>query len=208
MPPPPPTYEESASTYRGLENHDKSDARDNAWSIQEEVGLSRTQHVASVAAGVESRVRARARQGLSTSKIALLPSGQSAGREGQLVGFPDGETPIIVQLEGQLNSVEFWWQDVAVEELRRQLRTAVGHEDSGLDYQPPIVDVREKPAAKKTSFFSRKESKMMAARLTEPVKAVTTVDVALEDLFFRTETDLGLFETVRAQALMVAIDLR
>lgn len=95
-----------------------------------------------------------------------------------------------------------------MEELRRQLRTAVGHEDSGLDYQPPIVDVREKPAAKKTSFFSRKESKMAAPRLTEPVKAVTTVDVALEDLFFRTETDLGLFETVRAQALMVAIDLR
>lgn len=125
----------------------------------------------------------------------------AAGHDGQLVGFPGGDLPVIIHLEGQLNSVEFWSQETAIVELRHQLQAVAGHSD--LDQQEPVV----KEPARKSSFFKRRPPKAAAPKHIEPVRSSTRADVLLDDIFFRTETELGLYETVRAQVVMVTIDL-
>lgn len=74
----PPTYEESASAYEYQQVGDsKGDSKvPHKFSIREEVGLSRTQHVAALVSKLLPQVRERARQGLSKSTLLLIPSNQ------------------------------------------------------------------------------------------------------------------------------------
>ena len=72
----PPSYEEST-----LENTIQSDWKSDSkvpqrFSIREEVGASRSQHVAAIVAKLLPHIRDRAKQGLSKSTLLLLPSNQ------------------------------------------------------------------------------------------------------------------------------------
>lgn len=73
----PPSYEESTSEAGGTFDDSKTDPEaPQRLSIREEVGVSRSQHVAAIVASLLPQIRERAKNGLSKSTIALLPSNQ------------------------------------------------------------------------------------------------------------------------------------
>lgn len=73
----PPSYEESASNAKHHNDDIPTDAKTpQRFSIREEVGVSRTQHVAALVSKLFPQIRSRAKQGLSKSNILLLPSNQ------------------------------------------------------------------------------------------------------------------------------------
>ena len=79
----PPSYEESASGYgNSVEFDSKPDPKGpQRFSIREEVGASRSQHVAALVSKLLPQIRDRARNGLSKSMLMLLPSNQGSSEE-------------------------------------------------------------------------------------------------------------------------------
>ena len=72
----PPSYEEVTSGV-AISTERKVDRKPpQPWNIREQVGLSRTQHVASIVAQVGDHIRERALQGLSKTTMVLIPSDQ------------------------------------------------------------------------------------------------------------------------------------
>lgn len=125
------------------------------------------------------------------------------------MGFPDNEVPTIIQFEGSQNGTQFWQQDEVLYELRVQLRNAVsdGMPIEGMR-QHPVVALQP-PPPQKSSWFGRKSSKA-AVPVREEVPAVwpVTVDVHLDEVHFRSETEYGLYETLRAKVVMAVVDVR
>lgn len=72
----PPSYEESTSGTRKSFEQKGDRKTPQAWSIREQVGLSRTQHVASIVSQFTTHIRERAEQGLSKTTLVLIPSDQ------------------------------------------------------------------------------------------------------------------------------------
>ena len=72
----PPSYEESTSGVRRLSDHKGDPKIDQQWSIREQVGLSRTQNVASIVSQIVEHTRERATQGLSKTTLVFVPSDQ------------------------------------------------------------------------------------------------------------------------------------
>lgn len=124
------------------------------------------------------------------------------------MGFPDDEVPTIIQFEGSQNGTQFWQQDEVLYELRVQLRNAVS---DGMPVermrQDPVVALPP-PPPQKSSWFGRKSSK--AAVPVREVRAAcpVTVDVHLDEVHFRSETEYGLYETLRAKVVMAIVDVR
>ncbi|KAK5119446.1 hypothetical protein LTR85_007546 [Meristemomyces frigidus] len=205
----PPSYEESAADYSQAVSDEKSGSKGlQYFSLRDEVGTSRSQHVAALVSKLLPQVRERARSGLSRSALLLLPSNKDCGRRGQLVGFPEDELPILIQLEGHHDSLEFWMQQEALDLLREQMLAAVS---DGVPTRPAeaALPTRE-PLQTKQSFFGRKASKVAEAKASaKPVPLPpVTVQVLLDEVHFRTETEYGLFETVRGRAVVVSVVVR
>jgi hypothetical protein len=76
----PPTYDESTleeSRQYDEKNVSKDERGPRIFSIREEVGQSRSQHVNLLISKLLPHIRERAKQGLSRTRLLLLPSGQS-----------------------------------------------------------------------------------------------------------------------------------
>lgn len=73
----PPSYEESTSGDRKSTEQKGDRKTPQPWDIREQVGLSRSQHVASIVAQIGDHIRERALQGLSKTTMVLIPSDQS-----------------------------------------------------------------------------------------------------------------------------------
>jgi hypothetical protein len=72
----PPSYEESTFYGQSFGN-EKTDSKGlKRFSIREEVGASRSQHVAALVEKVLPEIRERAKSGLSKTTLLLLPSDQ------------------------------------------------------------------------------------------------------------------------------------
>lgn len=131
-----------------------------------------------------------------------------ASRKGQLVGFPADETPVLIQLEGRQDTLEFWMQQQAIDELKTQLVVAIS--DSMPTVIEPLPERSTPPPAAKSSFWSRKqrasEAKLGSAHRVE--KPPVSVDVLLDEVHFRTETEFGLYETLRGRCIMIEVDVR
>ena len=118
----------------------------------------------------------------------------------------------MIQFEGSQNGTQFWQQDEVLYELRMQLHNAVSdgipvermrqHAEAMILPQPP-------PPAQKTSWFGRKSSKAtVPVREQVSVVSPVTVEVHLDEVHFRSETEYGLYETLRAKVVMAVIDVR
>nr|POE48019.1 hypothetical protein CFP56_01347 [Quercus suber] len=205
----PPPYVEDESSMNYSENNPEAKGIGAAqrFSIREEVGTSRSQHVAAIVAKLVPRVRERARAGLSKSTLLLLPSNQDSTRRGRLVGFDEDEPPIIVQLESPQDHMEFWAQEPALATLREQFLAAIYSE-------VPVLPESVKPAlaqsstTSKSSWLSRKPSKVPDKPLPVPVvKPPVTVKVLLDEAHFRSETEYGLYQTLRGPCVLVVIEV-
>lgn len=61
----------------------------------------------------------------------------------------------------------------------------------------------------KSSFWSRKQSKAPEPRpVAKQSEPPVTVDVEMDQVNFRTETEYGLYETIRGRAVLVTVDVR
>lgn len=128
------------------------------------------------------------------------------------MGFPDDTPPAMIHFEGRQNSTQFWSQDEALSELKVQLWRAVS---DGMPAEP----VREPPREpvptplppKKSSWFGRKSSKVpetVQETRALPAPSPATVDVQLDEAHFRSETEYGLYETLRARVVVATVDVR
>jgi len=135
-----------------------------------------------------------------------------ANRKGTAVGFPDDEVPTIIQFEGSQNGTQFWQQDEVLYELKVQLHNAVSDgipAERMRQHAEAIALPPPPPPPQKTSWFGRKSSKA-AVPVREEVSVVSpvTVEVHLDEVHFRSETEYGLYETLRAKVVMAVIDVR
>ncbi|KAK6430718.1 hypothetical protein LTR95_013124 [Oleoguttula sp. CCFEE 5521] len=206
---PPPSYDEGLEVAHNCSNnkHMHDEKRANVWNIRAQVGLSRSQHVAQVVCQITEHVRARAMQGLSRTTLAMLPSDQDASRTGTLVGFPDNEVLVIIQFEGQQYSMQFWSQSEALAELRTQLYNEVS---DGVPHAQLEVALPSRPTApvQKGSWFGRKGSKAPAIVQPPAPLPPVEVDVQVDELHFRAETEYGLYETIRVRGMVVSVVVR
>lgn len=72
----PPSYEESTGGVEKSRERKSDQKAPQPWNIREQVGLSRTQHVASIVAQIGDHIKERALQGLSKTTMVLIPSDQ------------------------------------------------------------------------------------------------------------------------------------
>lgn len=124
------------------------------------------------------------------------------------MGFAEDEVPLIIQLEGRHDVSEFWQQQEAVALLQERTLDAVS--DSVV--LPPVqtsLPLREQPAlaTKRPLFGSR--SNLPQVEQSRPLVQMppVTVSVKLEEVYFRTETAYGLMETLRRNALLLAVQV-
>ncbi|KAK4613586.1 hypothetical protein CLAFUW4_09459 [Fulvia fulva] len=207
----PPSYDESISQpidkYHELDGEMKTAQR---FSIREEVALSRSQHVAALVSRLLPPIRERAKSGISKTSMLLIPSDQAeTSSRGQLVGFPEDDRPILIQLEGRYDSTQFWSQQEALDLLRDQTLVAVaGDVPTPL---PMVEPLPERPAQpKRSSFWGRKSSQPTGPSKPAPKqsKPPVSVEVQSEQANFRTETEYGLYETVCGRTVLLVVDVR
>ena len=100
-------------------------------------------------------------------------------------------------------------QQEARDELQRQMRSA-GSDTVGASMASPSMPHRSvAPAPAKLSFFCRKQAKAPIMKNSpEPAEASVSVDVQLDEVHFRWETEYGLYETLRGRCVLVSVILR
>jgi len=127
-----------------------------------------------------------------------------------MVGFPDDDVPTIIQFEGRQNGTQFWSQDEALHELQVQLRNAVSDGRPVETAQRPQEHIAPlPPPPKKSSWFGRKAAKAPEPlQEGRPAESPVMVDVRLDELHFRSETEYGLYETLRARVVLATVDVR
>ena len=137
-----------------------------------------------------------------------------ASRKGTAVGLPDDVVPTMIQFEGSQNGTQFWQQDEVLYELKVQLHNAVsdGIPAERMRQHARVIALPPPPPpppTQKTSWFGRKSSKKAAAPVREEVSVVSpvTVEVHLDEVHFRSETEYGLYETLRAKVVMAVVDV-
>ncbi|EME42231.1 hypothetical protein DOTSEDRAFT_54653 [Dothistroma septosporum NZE10] len=207
----PPSYDESISRQPVEEYHElNSDSKTaQRFSIREEVAVSRSQHVAALVSRLLPPIRERAESGISKTLMLLIPSDQAeTSSRGQLVGFPEDDRPILIQLEGKYNGIQFWSQQEALDLLRDQTLAAVIGDVSVM--QPVVVPLPERPAKQTWSSFWGRKSSLAAgpSRSPKQTKPPVSVEVRSEQANFRTETAYGLHETVRGRTVMMIVEVR
>lgn len=128
-------------------------------------------------------------------------------REGDLVGFSDDELPVLIQLEGRADTLEFWSQPEALGLLQGQMMAAISDSVPTPAEEAPLPE--RPPPATKSSFFGRKQSKSTEQKpLPKKVQAPVTVEVQLDEIYFRTETEYGLMQTVGGRAVVLGVEVR
>ncbi|KXT01295.1 hypothetical protein AC578_2709 [Pseudocercospora eumusae] len=202
----PPTYEEVTSSSTGKAAFWESDSKaPHALSIREEVGASRSQHVAALVSKLLPQVRERARRGLSTFSLLILPSNQKhISNKSELVGFAEDDRPVLVQLEGDFDDSSFWTQQEALNLLQRQMYAEVAG-DAPSPAMEKSLPQRTVPQSKSSWFGGRKQTKPAATKATVAPKCPVRVEVELETVNFRTVTEYGLYETIRGRGVLLTV---
>ncbi len=126
--------------------------------------------------------------------------------KGQLIWVSEDD-PTLIQLDSSHGTIEFWGQVEAQEELRKQLLAATVTNPQP-KVEQPLPD-RPAPPPARSSFFGRKQSKVPEGRpAVSVVQELTSVKVAWEEVYFRSETEYGLYETLRGRGILVDIVVR
>ncbi|QIW98476.1 hypothetical protein AMS68_003994 [Peltaster fructicola] len=205
----PPAYDTVVSNSWREVKTDKTENQPR-WNIREVVAASQTQHVASIVEQLLPEIKCRAQQGYSRTELILIPSDQDNARQGQLVGIEQDSPPLIVQFEGGHNTTAFWSQAVVVAELQRQLIAAVSTEDEVVEpAQSAEPEVQQLKLNRASSWLSRRTQKQTVTQsvVRQAKRLPISVSIVWDDLHSRSESEYGLFETKRAKAVFIIIDV-
>lgn len=126
-----------------------------------------------------------------------------------MVGFPEDKIPIVIQLEGGYDGTQFWTQQEVIALLQEQTLAAVADQmPRPDDVEDVALPVRPEPEPRH-SFWGRKQSKAPAPmHAAQPTMPPVTVDIEQDQFSFRSETPYGLFETLRARAVLITVDVK
>lgn len=104
--------------------------------------------------------------------------------------------------------MEFWNQQEALNILQNQMLTALADDVSIPPAEAPLA-ARE-PLQTRKSFFGRKSSSRPEKKSNGQSVQLPPVDVQvmLDEVHLRTETEFGLFETLRGRAVIVTVVVR
>jgi hypothetical protein len=170
-------------------------------------------------------IRRRADDGLSKTTIILIPSNLDMAKTTdaiEIVDFHGHEEEVEqVQLEGNLNRLEFWKQPDVIKELRYVLEERLSASPIPRDFGQKTTPVQEiaPPAVgtqKRKGLFDRRPSKQATdENIANPDPSSSSkvpsnridVKVALEDICIRTVSDFGLYETVTQPVVVVTVDI-
>ena len=225
----PPAYDETTKTSRNPflpdENaSSKTCLDDHRWTLQQELIAARTEHLAATVGKVGTVVEGRARAGISTTTLVLVPSGQTlsckshctvvvatsadmlAGVDSdrELIGFPQNEKPVIVVLRGEADELEFWSQAQVIHELDLQLTRSLDVCSTSFSRAAADTPLSVRgPVLRRNPFLKKQPVDGVAAA----VDSGKTLDVKLGEVYFRTETTFGLFETIALQAVVIRVVL-
>jgi hypothetical protein len=115
----------------------------------------------------------------------------------------------LIQLEGRQDTLEFWTQEEARKELQSEMLAAISDDLPTKAIEPSLPERPTPSSATKSSFFGRKQGKEPTVAVqANPVKPPVVVDVQLDEVHFRAETEYGLYETLRCRCLLVAVEVR
>ena len=117
------------------------------------------------------------------------------------MGCFEDELPILIQLEGRQDTLEFWSQQEALVLLQSQMLDAISDVVPARSIGQPLPGRRLPQTPAKFSMFGRKQSKA-------PIVERASVEVELDEVHFRSENEYGLFETHRARCVRITVDVR
>lgn len=139
----------------------------------------------------------------------LMDGCLDAARKGTLVSYLEDDAIVPIQLEGSQNNIAFWSQEEAIQELQSQLLSILAG-SKPIPKELPERPVLAPEPPRKSSWFGRKASKAPEPFVVHqtPWKATAKVEVQLEEASFRSETEYGLFETLRARVIMAWVNCR
>lgn len=169
-------------------------------------------------------IKRRAEDGLSKTTVVLIPSNLDISRTPnaiEIVDFHGHEEEVEqVQLEGNLNRLEFWRQPGVIKELRYVLEERLSASPILREFGQKSTQVQEPAAAsiptqKKRGFLGRSNSKQTSDITSTPDSASSRqipsvsidVKVALEEICMRTVSDFGLYETVTQAVVVIKVDV-
>lgn len=122
----PPPYEEKYSG--GSSGRKLQDVKmtNRPYNLDDQATASRSMLVSAAAEKIHAALEQRALYGISKTKLVVIPSGHGCNLSGSYKIAEYDEKPITIELTGEVNSVEFWSQTQAVDELRRQVASRIG----------------------------------------------------------------------------------
>jgi hypothetical protein len=205
---------------------------------------ARSQHIKYVVSSqILPILSKRASKGLSKTTVALIPqyilptssmlsksimpdilSSRSIDEQAfQLIGLADTDEPFEeVQLEGNINTHEFWEQDEVLSTLQNILSNelAISSEFSSPKLLERIatsdslqesstLPPRPDKATRSFSLFGKRSTP--TPQKTPSVKKPTPqiqVSVGLEEVCYRTSSHFGLYETISRRAVIVRVTTR
>lgn len=137
------------------------------------------------------------------------PRCADAARNGTLVSFLEDDALVPIQLEGSQNNVAFWSQEEAILELKAQLLEILAG-SRPIPKELPERPVLGSPPPRKSSWFGRKGSKPSEPFVVHQTewRTAAKVEAQLDEASFRSETEYGLFETLRARVVMAWVNCR
>lgn len=120
--------------------------------------------------------------------------------------------PLLVLLQDQGDSTEFWAQQEVLAELRSELLLITGVSHDVNDKEAEIdADLATKGPKKKRGWFPRSSKRSSVPRLplagSSSVVDSDKVQVKLMEVYVRRESELGLLETVTVEAILVEVVL-
>lgn len=216
----PPSYDEVTKLAYAYQ-----DDRAGGQRLIDQLTAVRAEHTRRIAEEkICPSIQSRAEHGLSKSTIVLIPSNLDIARTSdalEIVDFHGQEEEIEqVQLEGNLNRLEFWRQPVVIKELQYVLEDRLSASPILRDFAPKETPVQEStplsvPSQKRRGFFDRRSSKQAGNTtpkpdpipVSQPPASTIEVKVTLEDICLRTLTDFGLYETVTQPVVVVKVDI-
>jgi len=112
---------------------------------------------------------------------------------------------LLILLAGNGGNIEFWSQAQAIERLEHMLCTNMGVAGSNNSTGKRAEWDVNAPQ----QWYKRRygEHNARGIGVEEPARVKKYIDVELEEVYVRTTTDFGLFETITLQAVTIRVDL-